>query len=328
MYRLFGSELSPYSVKVRSYLRYKGIPHEWIPRSAKTQAEFQKYAKLPLIPLLVTPQDEAMQDSTPIIERLETLHPDPPLQPSDPVLAFLSVLIEEYADEWLNKPMFHYRWSYEADQRATADRIAAQMLGDVPEAERTKASEAVRQRMVGRLSLVGSNPGTAPVIEASFLRVLDIVEAHLASRPNLFGGRPCLADFGLWGQLYETSIDPTAGAIIRGNYPNVAAWVARMLQPKATGDFESRETLLPGLHRLLRDEVAGIFLPWSTANAAALRDGSKTVSLPLGGRDFAQEPQKYHARSLGVLRQKRAALAGNTALTDILEATGCQTFLA
>ncbi|MBI3798992.1 MAG: glutathione S-transferase family protein, partial [Deltaproteobacteria bacterium] len=36
-YRIFGAELSPYSVKVRSYCRYKGIPHRWIIRSAAVQ---------------------------------------------------------------------------------------------------------------------------------------------------------------------------------------------------------------------------------------------------------------------------------------------------
>ncbi|MBM4270528.1 MAG: glutathione S-transferase domain-containing protein, partial [Deltaproteobacteria bacterium] len=56
LHRIFGAENSPYSVKVRSYFRYKGIPHEWIVRSAATQAEFQKHAKLPLIPLVVTPE--------------------------------------------------------------------------------------------------------------------------------------------------------------------------------------------------------------------------------------------------------------------------------
>jgi len=33
-YRIFGAEMSPYSVKVRSYFRYKGIPHQWILRNA------------------------------------------------------------------------------------------------------------------------------------------------------------------------------------------------------------------------------------------------------------------------------------------------------
>jgi hypothetical protein len=37
-YRIFGAEMSPYSVKVRSYSRYKGIPHRWILRNAASQA--------------------------------------------------------------------------------------------------------------------------------------------------------------------------------------------------------------------------------------------------------------------------------------------------
>ncbi|HZO09183.1 MAG TPA: glutathione S-transferase N-terminal domain-containing protein, partial [Myxococcota bacterium] len=45
VYRIFGVEPSPYSVKVRSYFRYKGIPHEWIPRNAASEAEFRRFAK-------------------------------------------------------------------------------------------------------------------------------------------------------------------------------------------------------------------------------------------------------------------------------------------
>ncbi len=93
-YRVFGSELSPYSVKVRSYFRYKRIPHEWLVRSAATEAEFQRHAKLPLVPLVVTPDGASLQDSTPTIERLERVHPEPPLEPADPALAFISALIE------------------------------------------------------------------------------------------------------------------------------------------------------------------------------------------------------------------------------------------
>ena len=37
-YRIFGSELSPYSVKVRSYFRLKGLPHEWIARMTNSIA--------------------------------------------------------------------------------------------------------------------------------------------------------------------------------------------------------------------------------------------------------------------------------------------------
>ena len=54
-YRIIGAEMSPYSVKVRSYFRYKAIPHQWVLRNAASQAEYEKYAKMPIIPLVVTP---------------------------------------------------------------------------------------------------------------------------------------------------------------------------------------------------------------------------------------------------------------------------------
>ena len=33
LYQLIGSEESPYSVKVRAYLRYKSLPHQWLSRA-------------------------------------------------------------------------------------------------------------------------------------------------------------------------------------------------------------------------------------------------------------------------------------------------------
>ena len=70
-YRIIGAEMSPYSVKVRSYFRYKAIPHQWIMRNAASQAEFEKYAKMPIIPLVITPDGTGIQDSTPIIDAIE-----------------------------------------------------------------------------------------------------------------------------------------------------------------------------------------------------------------------------------------------------------------
>ena len=74
-YRIIGAEMSPYSVKVRSYFRYKAIPHQWVLRNAASQAEYEKYARMPIIPLLVTPEGSGIQDSTPIIDAMERLYP-------------------------------------------------------------------------------------------------------------------------------------------------------------------------------------------------------------------------------------------------------------
>jgi len=322
-YRIFGLEISPYSVKVRSYFRYKGIPHQWIVRSAATMDEFQRYAKLPLIPLVVTPEGEGLQDSTPIIELLERRHPDPPLQPSDPTLAFLSALLEEYADEWGNKPMFHYRWTYEPDQESAAERIARANLPDASEGAIRKAAHAITQRMIPRLALVGSNEATADQIEGSFERQIRLLERHLATRPYVLGGRPSLADLGLFAQLHQCASDPTPGERMLKVAPRVLAWIERMLEPRAMGDFEAWDSLAPTLEPFLSQEVAGLYFPWAEANARALAAGDKRFEVELEGRPFVQDVQKYHARSLAALRARYAATRHDGTLDAILARTGC-----
>ena len=304
VHRLFGNELSPYSVKVRSYFRWKGIPHEWITRSTENQAEFQRYAKLPLIPLVVTPDGEALQDSTPIIEHFERLIPEPSITPVDAALAFVSALVEEYADEWGNKPMFHYRWFYAADQDSAGERLARSMMTGLTSDALPGAVEAIKGRMVPRLSFVGSSERTKGQIEGSFRRQLAILERHLGPRPYLLGGRPALADFGLYAQLYQCSSDPTPGAIIRADAPRVLAWIERMLTPRTEGPFEPWAALAPTLRPLLADEVGRVFLPWTAANARALAAGEKTFTLTLDGAPFSQETQRYHAKSFGALRAR------------------------
>ena len=119
-YRIIGAEMSPYSVKARSYFRYKAIPHQWILRNAASQAEYEKYARVPIIPLVVTPDGTGIQDSTPIIDAMEKLYPEPSIHPDDAVASFVSALIEEFGDEWGNKWMFHYRWARDVDQISSA----------------------------------------------------------------------------------------------------------------------------------------------------------------------------------------------------------------
>jgi len=328
VYRIFGSELSPYSVKVRSYFRYKRIPHQWIIRSASNEAEFRGLAKLPLVPLVVAPDGTAMQDSTPIIEHYEAMYPEPSIHPADPALVFLSALLEEYGDEWGNKPMFHYRWSDEPDQLSAGERLARSMMPGIDEASLPSAIEMVRSRMVPRLNLVGSSPATRATIEGSFLHQLAILERHLTTRPYLFGGRPAFGDLGVAAQLHQCSTDPTAGALLRERAPQVLAWIGRMLDPGDEGPFETWPALAPTLTPLLRDEVAAVFLPWTVANAAALAEGRGEVSLAIGGVPFTQEPQKYHAKSLAALRARYRAVADRAALDPILAATGCLGHLA
>ena len=326
-YRIFGNEMSPYSVKVRAWFRYKAIPHLWLQRS-QHQEEFRGRARLPLIPLVVTPDDRAIQDSTPIIEALEAEYPEPSIHPDDPALRFLSALIEEYGDEWGNKLMFHHRWYSEVDRRATALVLARSFLPH----EGTEAVEAlaeqVRERMVGRVHFTGSSEANAPLISQYLDDLLAILEAHLESRKYLFGARPAFADFGLAPQLYEAALDPTAAGIVRARAPKVLAWGYRVLEPHNEGPFEelgqpegNPDAIAGECRRLLPALVAH-------ANASdALETGEESFSVDLPGGAYAQGPQKYHARSLIALRQKYRAAEGAPGLEALLAETGCLPYL-
>jgi glutathione S-transferase len=327
-FRIFGSEMSPYSVKVRSYFRYKGIAHDWIVRGPASQAEYAKYAKLPLIPLVVTPEDKGLQDSTPILEAMEARFPEPAIQPGEPVATFVSALLEEWGDEWGNKWMFHLRWARPVDQDSAAERIARDMTGGATGDALAKATAAVKERMVPRVWFVGSNAETAPQIEQSYLDTLALLDAHLASRPYLLGARPGFADFGVWAQLYECFTDPTAGGWMRERAPRVAKYVERMLDPRAHGvlPFEPWTALAPTLEPLLSQQVGALFLPWSDANARAIEGGAEEFSVELASGKWRQKPQKYHARSLAALRARYAA-AKSPALDAVLDRTGCLRWL-
>jgi len=327
-WRIYGAEMSPYSVKVRAYFRYKGLPHEWIVRTGERMAEFSSLAKLPLIPLVVDPDGVPAQDSTPIIEAVEARHPEPSIHPADPVAAFASALLEEYGDEWGNKWMFHLRWAREVDQLAGATRIARTLEPDSGEERHRAIATQVRERMVGRVGFVGSNAGTAPIIEASFVDALRLLERHLAARPYLFGGRPAFADFGLWAQVRTAFTDPTGYGIIANRTPGVLGWIARMEWPRAEGPFEDWASLEPTLGPLLRDEVAARFLPWSLANAAAIAAGREEFTVRLADGPWTQAPQKYHARSLARLRERRLASPALAEVDAMLAKWACPEPLA
>jgi glutathione S-transferase len=326
VYRIFGSEMSPYSVKVRSYFRFKGIPHRWVPRSPTSDGDYKRFAKLPIVPTVATPDDEGQQDSTPILERAEALFPEPSMHPADPALGFLSALVEEFGDEWGNKLMFHHRWYADVDQAASAQTLARLSLPNGTAEEVAERTRMVRERMTGRGHFVGSSDANAPLITGYYLELLDILEAHLQDRKYLFGARPSFGDFGLSAQLYECSVDPTCGGMIRARGPAVLDWCHRMLEPRVDGAFETWDSLKPTLMPLLA-YVGRYFLPWSTANAAALAAGEAEFSVDLAGQAYVQPPQKYHAKSLAALKARYATAADDADLAAILAEAGGLPFL-
>ena len=149
-------EVSYFSAKVRSALRYKQL---WFDEVHADYRLIRERTGHTFIPMLLTPDDEAWQDSTDIYDRLEARHPDPPLFPGTPVQRIAAHLIELYVDEFALIPAMHYRWGSELGEASTRARFIA-MVGDE---ERGSASA---KRMAGARLMLGARDENASAIEA------------------------------------------------------------------------------------------------------------------------------------------------------------------
>jgi len=318
-YRLFGAETSPYSVKVRAALRYKGASFDWVPRSKATEADFMALARAPTVPLLVAPGRPASQDSTAMLAALETDKPEPATVPDDPTCAALALILEDYGDEWLNKSMFHERWSQSPDREAAAHRLLAQMFGDEGPGDASAQAAAVVESMAGRLDLVGAGPKNGKVLKGSFQKFAELLNDHLKETLFIFGGRPTAADFSIAAQLRQMLDDPTPGEWLRDRAPFVVEWCEFMDSPSANGDFKPLDALKSTLVPLLTKEVAKSYLVWAVANAEA---GDGPVKVKIDRKNFEQTRQSYAAKSFTAVKVAvQAALSESDSLVGVLRKT-------
>lgn len=332
--KLVGAPGSPYSRKLRAVMRYRRIPHRWI-QQGSADAEGIPEVPVALIPIVVFPGPEdayaeAAIDTTPLIRRLEGEFRGRSVIPREPAMALVDALLEDYADEWLTKCMFHYRWAFAADADLAARVLPRWRAIDADDAEIALLSKRFAERQIGRLEVVGSNETTAPVIEASYLRLLGLLNERLAESPFVLGRRPAACDFALFGQLSQlVQFDPTPMALARAEVPRVVAWVDLMEDLSGlgigAGDWLPASELTERLRALLA-EVGRVYAPFLLANARALENGSVRVECEIDGRPWVQKPFPYQGRCLKALRRHRASLdaADRERVDLILEGTGCE----
>ncbi len=331
-YRLLGSLGSPYSMKLRAIMRYRRLPHDWVLRTTDNRAETED-VRPNLVPMLRYPgEDRYRVDSTPLAYDLEARHPGQrSIIPDDPGLAFLSHLLEDMADEWLTKSMFHYRWFYGADIDYASHWIADDGFPHCRGADRDAVAKQFADRQIGRMPIVGCTPENAPVIEDSFHRILALLESRVSAYDFLFGSRPSLGDFGIFGQLKPLSTDPTPMAIMRAEAMKTESWVRQLDDASGIEGawLAPGEDLPPATLGLLA--LAGeYYLPFLLANAAAMERGEKTLSLTYAAGPYSQGTFGYQVKCLIDLRRRFAELSGEAAARTqaILQQTGCLEALA
>lgn len=324
-YKLYGGGGSPYSMKMRAIMRYRRLPFDWVLITPELRSQLV-HSGPPVIPILQLPDGSLHVDSTPLAWLLESRHTERSIIPDDPCLEFLSDLIEDFGDEWCTKMMFHYRWYREVDQIYSSRQIISDNSPGLSGTALEQAAEAIRARQVSRMALVGCTPANAPVIESGYHHVLDILSGFVMRDEFLFGSRPSLGDFGLFGQLQVLASDHTPMLIMRQQAPRVYDWVRRNNDLSGV-EGKWRNGIRPEVEALLA-YAARTYLPFLVANQQALERGEDQLTLTIEGAPFSQGVFKYQSKCYDRLKKRFAAVTDEPAerLKGVLERTGCLGF--
>jgi glutathione S-transferase len=187
---LWGSELSPFALKLRALLAYAHVAYDWLPASGSRWRNYRVLARIerakrarmvvrhphprssdlddyPLVPYLVD-GTQVHYDSSALARWLDERHrpPSGPLIPADPVLAFVVRLIDEAFDEVGLYVVHHRRWVTSAATNDAGTRLARELRRVMPPFAGPHVARSFSERQVRRLPYLFSiapTGYTAPV---------------------------------------------------------------------------------------------------------------------------------------------------------------------
>lgn len=193
---LVGS-LSPYVHKVDLWLRMTGVPYEEV---IGTAAELIFGAPRQLSPYIDL-DEERIDDSRIIIDRLKALHNDPlndgRLTQAQKVRGRL---IKNFCEDEFFYLMAYGRFDKDTDWRS----VALFNLGDtVPEEQQEEAIEAWRGLVNEKLHIWRIGRYDADFVNKELRRCLGLLSEILGYRPWLFDDAPCIHDVELCAALTQ-----------------------------------------------------------------------------------------------------------------------------
>jgi glutathione S-transferase len=324
LYRVHGMMQSYFTRKMTGYLDYKGIP--WVFRRFPGASPEAMAAGFPGgVPVVQTPTNEFMWDSTAMIHHLELRFPERGVVPTDPVQRFLCYVIEDAGDEWLYRPAVGTRWHFAENHAVGGWELARDIAVRMPvgcDVAYAGVGEHVRSSC-GPLGVTADN--VQRWVDDMLRPWMRVLGAHLERRPYLFGARPSLADFALFGGNAAHFInDPLCRRWIEEDGPAVVRHTHRLLEPEDQdfGDWDD-PARMPETLLVVLAELGRRYLPWVSR---ACVEGVADVVFADGTR--------VPVRATPFLREARATLLAryvasrSPVLDAVLTAAGILPFFA
>jgi glutathione S-transferase len=323
-----GSNVSYFTGKLENYFRIKGLPYTLrsieFPGDAKWIEEKLGVMQMPVAQL---GDGRWMTDTTMIIQWFEKELPDKPIIPSDPLQAFVCLLLEDYADEWLWRPAMHYRWYYPEGAYHQSRHLVDELMGKLPLPGPLKRWYLRRRQRGGYTVGDGIAADAVAGVEQIYLRTLQQLQAVFEQRPFLLGDQPSLADIGFSGPFFRHfALDPVPLEIMRQQAPAVLEWVARLWNTRPDDCTGAWVDGVPDDLGPLLDEIGGHYLPYLCANVDAVAGGKKRFDADIGGVAYrGARYSRYRVWCLQELRTHYQALpeAAQAEACDLLEKHRC-----
>ena len=248
---LYGSPLSLYTGKARSYLIKNGLAYrEVTPTTSRFLENVVPRAGGISLPTIETADGVVVRDGTEIAEYFES-RMGHPATPSGPRQQIVSALLDVIGLEGLLRPAMHYRWSFPEENN---DFLLFHFASiSPPGLDPAEVAGNNMERMRQAAMAFGVVPDNIDGIEARYLAFLSALDRHFAEYPYLLGGRPCLGDFGLIAPMYgHLGRDPKPLSLLQAKAIHVFRWVERMNRPEpdrgeyvAEGEEQFGDDFLP-----------------------------------------------------------------------------------
>jgi len=225
--RLFDWAPSPFCLKVRSVLNYKGVPYERVPVLGPSLMELLRRSPVGKVPALDI-DGRLLIDSTDIAHAIERLFPEPAILPAEPRLQGLSHALEDWSDEALYFLGLYFQWVEPRGRPMLREAFGSTPLG-------VGARLFYQRRIAAQLRGQGTGRKTPAHIATDLERALTALTSLLSDQPFLLGERPYLCDFAVNAQLVYLARPPGSAEILR-RFPALAVYRERMKALRAAAN--------------------------------------------------------------------------------------------
>ncbi|MDG2306659.1 MAG: glutathione S-transferase family protein [Candidatus Binatia bacterium] len=285
-YVIYGPSISLFTRKLQAAFRFYGVPF----RTEMPDQDIGGRAATHQVPVLLTPENWAIADTTPILGTLDARFPARRLFPAGPA-GVLTHIVEEVLDEWFARTMVHYRWHYEVNTVHTV----SELLGKEVTVEEARAFPLAQWGPRACRATGTESEHQQKAAETEYLAMLSALEEQLGSTRYALGDRPTAADAILLGGLRaHTNNDPIPDL---SAFPRILAWDTEGAHRwDGTGSIAPPPEVTPfaeHILRIARDQYA----PFVLGTRAALAEGRKAFTVDTYGEEVSYLARPYPEQS-------------------------------